>query len=91
MEQPLVQTQYGWVSGRAHEDVHSFLGIPYAKPPVGPLRFCRPSRQHLGRAHGGPMHTVMAPYNMQKPALRPFPPTRRIARWSRRSISARTA
>lgn len=42
MEQPRVQTQYGWVSGRAHENVHAFLGIPYAKPPVGPLRFLPP-------------------------------------------------
>ena len=40
-----VQTYYGMVSGRAGSivpEVTDFLGIPYAKPPVGALRFAAP-------------------------------------------------
>jgi len=43
-ELPLeVETQQGPVRGFIQEDVaRTFLGIPYAKPPVGPLRFALP-------------------------------------------------
>lgn len=39
-----ITTKLGSVSGTLgktldHRDIHQFLGIPYAKPPVGPLRF----------------------------------------------------
>ena len=39
MAQPLVRTRYGTVEGYEEDGVHCFLGIPYAKPPVGALRF----------------------------------------------------
>lgn len=41
----VVSTQYGPVRGRQQSTltgdvVYSFRGIPYARPPVGALRFC---------------------------------------------------
>lgn len=42
----VVETQSGAVRGFSknvlNRDVHVFYGIPFAKPPVGPLRFKRP-------------------------------------------------
>lgn len=37
-----VQTRMGTVVGTEQNGVHSFRGIPYAKPPLGALRFCPP-------------------------------------------------
>ena len=39
-------TEYGVVEGlpRADANITEFRGIPYAKPPVGPLRFAPPER-----------------------------------------------
>ena len=34
-----VETSYGSAKGGYSFNVHTFLGIPYAKPPVGDLRF----------------------------------------------------
>lgn len=39
-----MKTQYGQVQGKKSEDVFVWKGIPYAKPPVGRLRFRRPER-----------------------------------------------
>ena len=36
---PVVQTKYGPVQGVKRKGHFEFRGIPYAKPPVGPLRF----------------------------------------------------
>lgn len=38
-----VATEFGVVKGRVEDGVRSFLGIPYAAPPVGELRFGPPA------------------------------------------------
>ncbi|MDT9686271.1 carboxylesterase/lipase family protein [Streptomyces sp. TRM76323] len=42
-EGPTVTTRYGQVRGKAGETAHSFLGLPYASPPTGSLRWRPPS------------------------------------------------
>lgn len=39
---PVVKTQFGPVRGVTEDGIHRFLGIPYAAPPVGKLRFQAP-------------------------------------------------
>ncbi len=39
----VVSTNYGDLRGVAEDGIHVFRGVPYAAPPVGPLRF-RPPR-----------------------------------------------
>lgn len=38
---PLVSTPYGQVSGTVDQGVYAFRGIPFAAPPIGPLRFAK--------------------------------------------------
>ncbi len=40
--QPIVGTQSGLIRGVAERDSLKFLGVPYAKPPVGELRWANP-------------------------------------------------
>jgi para-nitrobenzyl esterase len=40
----LVETRFGLVRGRLDRGVTVFRGVPYAAPPVGPLRFKPPAR-----------------------------------------------
>ena len=42
MNAPIVTTQAGPVRGLARADVENFIEVPYAAPPVGPLRFRPP-------------------------------------------------
>src|SRR5690606_4364534 len=44
LAQTSVTTDAGTVAGTANEQVISFKGIPYAAPPVGPLRWKAPER-----------------------------------------------
>ncbi len=37
-----VETSAGWLEGIQEEGLQSFRGIPFAKPPLGPLRFAAP-------------------------------------------------
>ena len=37
-----VKTKLGKLRGESHKGIHRFLGIPYAQPPVGDLRFAPP-------------------------------------------------
>jgi para-nitrobenzyl esterase len=40
---PIVETSYGQLRGTAEDGVEIFRGIPYARPPVGDLRFRPPA------------------------------------------------
>uniref|UniRef100_A0A6B2LNP1 Carboxylesterase type B domain-containing protein n=1 Tax=Arcella intermedia TaxID=1963864 RepID=A0A6B2LNP1_9EUKA len=42
-DEAVVQTKYGPVRGVVSEDHRAFLGIPYAAPPVGGLRWSKPT------------------------------------------------
>src|SRR5712692_6812213 len=41
---PLVETSYGKLRGTEERGVTVFRGVPFARPPVGPLRFRPPER-----------------------------------------------
>jgi para-nitrobenzyl esterase len=41
-EHRMVRTTSGQLRGNVRDGVHEFLGVPYAAPPVGPLRFRAP-------------------------------------------------
>ena len=43
---PVVQTTFGPLVGKTEGQCHAFLGVPYADPPVGPLRFNNPVDWH---------------------------------------------
>ena len=42
MPGPVVETRYGRIRGTVEGDLAVFRGVPYAAPPVGPLRFAAP-------------------------------------------------
>ncbi len=44
---PVVRTTTGDVRGRRDAGIETYLGVPYAAPPVGPLRYRKP-RRHPG-------------------------------------------
>ncbi|XP_032891786.1 uncharacterized protein LOC116982609 isoform X2 [Amblyraja radiata] len=70
---PIVVTSYGPLEGKrvsvrgTDTPVYSYLGIPFAKPPVGPLRFSRPelpegwtgTRKATALAPGCPQDSTM--------------------------------
>ncbi|MCA1607257.1 MAG: carboxylesterase family protein, partial [Acidobacteria bacterium] len=41
---PIIKTQAGDLQGVVENNVFAFKGIPYASPPVGPLRWREPQR-----------------------------------------------
>ncbi|MCH2185250.1 carboxylesterase family protein, partial [Myxococcota bacterium] len=41
-DRPKVETAQGWLEGRQTSGISRFLGVPYAKPPLGRLRFQPP-------------------------------------------------
>ncbi len=40
----IIETKYGKIEGITENGCHIFKGIPYAKPPIGELRFQRPQK-----------------------------------------------
>jgi para-nitrobenzyl esterase len=59
MDEGTVRTTAGEVRGRSRRGVHGFRGIPFAAPPVGPLRFRPPAPVPawdgvLDATHAGP-------------------------------------
>jgi carboxylesterase type B len=42
MDHPIVQTKQGSTEGLSEEGIFKFLGVPYAQPPVGELRWRPP-------------------------------------------------
>jgi para-nitrobenzyl esterase len=44
MPEPIVGTSYGRLRGTQEDGVSVYRGIPFARPPVGPLRFQSPQR-----------------------------------------------
>lgn len=42
--EPIFETEYGIMVGMTVDDSDVFLGVPFAKPPVGELRFQEPVR-----------------------------------------------
>ncbi|MFQ8241312.1 carboxylesterase family protein, partial [Klebsiella pneumoniae] len=41
---PLAKTRQGTLAGSAEQGIHIWRGIPYAAPPVGPLRWRAPQQ-----------------------------------------------
>ncbi|MHB8296101.1 MAG: carboxylesterase family protein, partial [Acidimicrobiales bacterium] len=62
-EAPAVETALGALSGAREGPVYCFRGVPYARPPVGPLRFRapRPVRPWAGRRDAGGGFAASAP------------------------------
>ena len=46
MRDVLAMTKYGKIRGDYFDGVYRFLGVRYAKPPVGELRFMNVQRGH---------------------------------------------
>jgi para-nitrobenzyl esterase len=44
---PLAKTRQGTLAGSAEQGIHIWRGIPYAAPPVGPLRWRAPQPRPL--------------------------------------------
>ena len=65
----LVETPSGKLAGRVEGGIHAFRGIPYARPPVGPLRFRAPEpapawkgvREALAFGPSAPQNPMMLP------------------------------
>ena len=45
-DDPIVSLSYARFQGASTDGIDRFLGIPYAQPPVGNLRFRRPQPPH---------------------------------------------
>jgi para-nitrobenzyl esterase len=64
----IVDTRSGKVQGLEHDGVHVFRGIPFAKPPVGDLRWLPPQREdpweNVRDATQFSMESAQAPFPM---------------------------
>ena len=82
--EPVVRTAGGHVRGRTEGDVAIFRGIPFARPPVGSLRFAAP---HPAEPWDGvPEAAAFGPAPPQSGSMLPLPlPLPRAVRVRRRS------
>ena len=62
---PKVETAQGWLEGRHDSGVRAFLGIPFAQPPVGALRWVAP--QPPASWEGTRQADTFGPRCMQRP------------------------
>ena len=62
-----VKTKLGSLRGKQEGNVRTFLGIPYAAPPVGPLRWREP--KPAAKWNGVRQATVFGPHCMQPPVF----------------------
>jgi para-nitrobenzyl esterase len=67
----LVETPSGKLAGRVEDGIHVFRGIPYAKPPVGPLRFRAPEPAPAWK--GVREAVAFGPSAPQNPMMLPLP------------------
>jgi para-nitrobenzyl esterase len=65
MREAIVRTEAGTLRGTAREGLHAFLGVPYAQPPVGSLRWRAP--HPAARWDGVRDATRFAPQCLQPP------------------------
>lgn len=91
MEAPRVHVKNGWLLGLAKPGVQAFLGVPYAKPPLGDLRFLPPQPSEDWQGDYPTTQYSDGPCNIPIRILPPFRPMHRIAPRNRRSILAKTA
>lgn len=73
---PVVETKSGLVRGRLVDGVRVFTGIPYAEPPVGPLRFKAPRPAPPWRGEFDATAPAATPPQNADP---PLPPVVRIS------------
>ena len=70
MANTIINTEYGPVSGARHNGCTAYLGIPFARPPVGGLAFRHPVKP---QAWEGVYEAVCGRTNpVQKPELGRF-------------------
>ena len=68
MSDPLVRVRTGELRGRGDGLVQTFLGVPFAEPPVGPLRF-RPSPAAVALDRCPGRHSSTAPGRCRIPTI----------------------
>jgi para-nitrobenzyl esterase len=56
----VVRTSYGALRGTEEHGVHVFRGVPFARPPVGPLRFHAPQKPDAWRGERDATHYAPA-------------------------------
>jgi len=62
----VVRTPLGALRGEAADNVRIFRGIPFAEPPIGPLRFRAPVKINHGRASATPPSSPPQPRSPER-------------------------
>ena len=64
MTELIINTKYGKVEGFVEDGVSRWYGIPYAKPPIGDLRFRRPTECDNGKMLKNVQNLVVVHINL---------------------------